>query len=451
MTVVGAEAPQWRSDHVWKMPTWFEPWLIVFILFGSMYVTRNKAYSIFRLRRSPYKPVSSPGASTPRTPRSSSNTDPGRPASRSFRSEQRQHPLKRRRVLGIWTVTTPNSSRFAAHPHSRLLAKFPFLVEMFYWVITLLFYKTTDFLSRWYYGGSERLWDVAQAHGLALLEIEGAVFGGGQTGTHRWAEWRIHHWFLNGAANDDSRGVGLTILNRVYALIHIPGTVGFIAYYYWAAPSFTRFATVRRTMTLLNLFAFVIFILYPCAPPRFLPAELGFVDTVNGEDAASMWMSGNFVNYLAAMPSMHFGYAFAIGCVFVHASGFLQSLPGGRRSGKRHSWTLVPGSGPEDDENELEKPDVADAADGVSPPGAVRRVWFLFFGLFYPSLILLAIVSTANHYFSDAFAAALVVLVSFLCNRVLMNFLPLEDWLLWMLRLEKPTPTTGRAWTKAEI
>merc|ERR1712054_399087 len=37
-------------------------------------------------------------------------------------------------------------------------------------------------------------------------------------------------------------------------------------------------------------------------------------------------MSGKFVNKLAAFPSMHFGYAFCIGCVFIADSGVLTGL-----------------------------------------------------------------------------------------------------------------------------
>jgi hypothetical protein len=37
----------------------------------------------------------------------------------------------------------------------------------------------------------------------------------------------------------------------------------------------------------------------------------------------------------------------------------------------------------------------------------------------------------------------LVTIIGFLCNRVFLVFLPLEDLLLWCLRLEKPVPSTA--------
>lgn len=162
-------------------------------------------------------------------------------------------------------------------------------------------------------------------------------------------------------------------------------------------------------MTLTNFIAFIIFVCYPCMPPRFLPQEYGFLDSVRHDDTQSVWMKGRYVNALAAMPSMHFGYAFCIGCTTMYHSGF------GRRTLER---------------------------------GEVRKSkWLaLFYALFaiaYPSWIFITIVATANHYYLDACVALLAVIIAFVCNRVFMVFLPLEDWLLWALRVDKPVPTTG--------
>lgn len=207
-------------------------------------------------------------------------------------------------------------------------------------------------------------------------------------------------------------------------------------------------------MTLLNMCAFLIFLLYPTMPPRFLPTEFGFIDTVNAEDAQSVWMSGQYVNKLAAMPSMHFGYAFAIGCVFIYESGFLQLLL------PRSKWHFLFDN--EESEDVIASNETNDEyVSGILTPPAspsvssgqgksvLSRNLFLFFGIFYPLWILLTIVATANHYFLDAVVATVCVLAAFLCNRVLLNFYPLEDWLLWALRLEKPPPTTG--WLRRKL
>lgn len=195
--------------------------LIVSILFTSMYLTRAKDFSILGGSKSPaYTPIA--GSPTSLSPRSSIDSDPL--TRRAFKTE---HPAKTRRVLGIWTVRTPNSSRFARHIHSRILQKFPFLIEMFYWVLQFFFYRLTAFSASVYYGGSKQMWDVAQNHALAVLEFETYLFGRGDvTGTARWTEWNVQQWFLTGARAGDWRGTFLTVLNRSYALIHIPGTVG---------------------------------------------------------------------------------------------------------------------------------------------------------------------------------------------------------------------------------
>lgn len=305
---------------------------------------------------------------------------------------------KKRRCCGL-LIYTPNTSRFASHFHSRIMQKFPFLMEMFYWIITYGFYRTTSITSQAIFSKSG-IWDVAQDHGLAVLDFE--QFG--------WAsflfplkEKNVQQWFLH------NHQTALTFLNRFYALVHIPGTVGFIAFWYYAAPNHKSFATVRRTMTLTNLLAFSIFILYPCMPPRLLPPSYGFVDSVRHDDAQSVWMSGKYVNSLAAMPSMHFGYSFCIGTTLIWHSGIFRS--------------------------KLE-------------PGEARKSWFwkifyLVVGIAYPTNILVTIVATANHYFMDATMATLVAIVAFLCNRIFLCLLPLEDLLLWSLRLEKPVPSTG--------
>ncbi|KAI0018995.1 integral membrane protein [Xylariomycetidae sp. FL0641] len=413
--------PDWHDRAQWKQEVWskwMEPLVIVIVLLSAMYTTRRKNYSILTGPRN----ESNRALLSPDSRRSSDEWDPTPSAGGS-----QDYPRKTRRVFGVWTVRTPNSSRFARNFHSKILAKFPFLIEMFYWVLAVILYRLTLYMTGIFYGGSQGLWNLAQRHGQSILEFEATLGGsGGITGSARYIEWRIQQWFLTGAAAGDWRGSAIHILNRVYALIHIPGTAAFIAYYYATAPTHRRFCIVRRSMSLANFVAFFVFTIYPCMPPRLLPKEYGFVDTVEAEDATSVWQKGDYVNALAAMPSMHFGYAFAIGSVLVYESGFLRRL---------HL--------PKNMDAELEAVELMKEKDGDVPRPAHSRIALLTIGIAYPSLILLAIISTANHYFLDAVAGAIVVTISFACNRFLLNFLPLEDWLLWALRLEKPEPTTG--------
>jgi len=170
-------------------------------------------------------------------------------------------------------------------------------------------------------------------------------------------------------------------------------------------------------MTLGNFAAFIIFCFFPCMPPRLLPASFGFQDTVRQGNAESVWVGGANVNQLAAMPSLHFTYAFVIGCTFFYHSGLLQILRGQR----------VPG--------------------GRSP---FKTFGFVLAGIFYPLLVLTVIVATANHYYLDAVVATFSVSMSFLCNRIWTIFLPAESLLCWVLRLKKPVPTTGQRYGTEE-
>ena len=272
-------------------------------------------------------------------------------------------------------------------------------MEMFYWVITFLLYRIARVTSQIIFSKTG-IWDVSQEHGLRILEFEQV---GPESFLFPIRELDVQQWFLQGHQR------ALASLNQAYALIHIPGTVAFIAWYYYVAPNHSTFATLRRTLTLTNHLAFLIFTGYPCMPPRLLPEEYGFVDTVRSGNAESVFMSGKYVNSLAAMPSMHFGYAFEIGCTMLYHSGIFRK-------------TLHPG--------EVSK-------------NIFWKLWYLIIGVVYPIMILVTIVATANHYWMDIIMALVVACLAFLCNKVYLVFLPLEDLLLWALRLDKPTPSTG--------
>lgn len=175
------------------------------------------------------------------------------------------------------------------------------------------------------------------------------------------------------------------------------------------APSHDHFALARRTMTLGNFSAFMIFSFWPCMPPRLLPESFGFRDTVRQDHAESVWVGGANVNQLAAMPSLHFTYAFIIGCTFLWHSGVLSMLRG-RRTGKSPIFSFI---------------------------------WIVA-GILYPILVLSIIVATANHYYMDAVVATFSVALSFLLNKIWFVLLPAEALLLRVLRLRKPIPSTAQ-------
>lgn len=326
-----------------------------------------------------------------------SDNDNGRQSSLAPKSRS----PKTRSCLGLGTVHTPNSSRYKNNVHSRVFQRFPFLVEMFYWIITWAFYRTTWYLANELYKDTG-IWHVAEKHALSILELE-------QLSRSRWLfpipEIEVQRWFTLGGHT-----TALSIMNRAYSLIHMPGTAGFIAWYYYVAPSHATFAIVRRTMTLTNFMAFLTFIFCPVMPPRLLPKEYGFLDTVHRDDAQSVWMSGRYVNALAAMPSMHLGYSFSIGCTLIYHSGLFR---------KRL------------EKNEVRK-------------NRFRRFFYFLCGALYPISILMVIIATANHYWLDAIVSVVYVCTAFWCNNIFNALLVLEDWFLFLIQAEKPIPSTGQ-------
>lgn len=126
-----------------------------------------------------------------------------------------KYPPKRRNCFGA-AIFTPNTARFRNNFHSRVLQRFPFLIEMFYWIINYAFYRFTAVASTALFAG-RGIWETAQAHGIAVLDAE-------EYSLLRFlfpiSERQVQQWFMHGHQD------ALTALNKAYALIHIPGTVG---------------------------------------------------------------------------------------------------------------------------------------------------------------------------------------------------------------------------------
>jgi len=121
------------------------------------------------------------------------------------------------------------------------------------------------------------------------------------------------------------------------------------------------------------------------------------------------------------MPSLHFGYSLMIGLTVLT----IPLAPEHRRSRSIH-LPLFNQSHP-------------DLAPQIRLP-STRRLACLVIGVAYPLSILIAIVSTANHFILDAVAGAIVCALGWKSNDILLNLLPLEDYFLWALRMHKPVP-----------
>jgi len=92
-----------------------------------------------------------------------------------------------------------------------------------------------------------------------------------------------------------------------YDVMHLALTFVLICFLWWARPVVYR--QLRIPLVLMNVIGFVVFWLYPVAPPRMLP---GFVDTVAATHAIGSWHSGQLAqaaNEFAAMPSLHVAWA----------------------------------------------------------------------------------------------------------------------------------------------
>ena len=160
---------------------------------------------------------------------------------------------------------------------------------------------------------------------------------------------------------------------------------------------------------------------------RFLPQTRGlhltwhsFVDTVHGPGGeGSIWTDNRFTNKFAAMPSLHFGYSLLIGLT-------IATIP----LNSAHPYTT-----------QFVLPFFNQSHPKLAPRITMpswRRMTCLLVGFLYPTIILVAIIATANHFILDAVAGSVVCGVAWWGNDVLLNLLALEDWFLWVVRIHKP-------------
>ena len=124
--------------------------------------------------------------------------------------------------------------------------------------------------------------------------------------------WLVHHEVLRVAANYE------------YAFTYILSAFLLLGWLYVRQPELYRWA--RTSFIVLNLVAFTVFASYPVAPPRMFP-ELGFVDTVTRGHTFGSWGNGmvDHANSLAAMPSLHLGWALWVSVVLGMIAGSVRT------------------------------------------------------------------------------------------------------------------------------
>ncbi len=129
-------------------------------------------------------------------------------------------------------------------------------------------------------------------------------------------ELALNHWLV-------PRGALRVAANYEYAITYIVSSLVLLVWLYRRRPTTYRWA--RTSFIVMNIVSLVCFAVYPVAPPRML-ADLGFTDTVVLDRTWGSWGSplGEQVNQLAAMPSLHIGWALWVSLILATtASGKL--------------------------------------------------------------------------------------------------------------------------------
>ena len=143
-----------------------------------------------------------------------------------------------------------------------------------------------------------------------------------------------------------------------YQFAHLSVTLGALVWCWWRrAQSYRR---ARNALVLTNVFGLVIFLLYPAAPPRFLPG-FGFVDSVANAGFGVTHGGPVTADQYGAFPSLHLAWAV---------------------------WTAL-------------------VAYRLVRSPKLRRLW-----LCYPAVTAVVVVVTGNHYLLDLVAGGLIALLT---------------------------------------
>jgi membrane-associated phospholipid phosphatase len=185
---------------------------------------------------------------------------------------------------------------------------------------------------------------------------------------HSFIELDVQRWAIDNP-------FFIHVADWMYINSHFLVTTTFLIWLYIARNHAYYF--VRNMFIIAMLFALVGYVLYPAAPPRFLP-EWGFQDTVADlVGAGASQTAGVLYNPYAAVPSMHVAFALMI------AIPAIQLV--------RHRWLKI--------------------------------VWS-----FYPALVTFVVIATGNHFWIDAALGALVAACAALLAREAVGRVRPEAW-----------------------
>jgi hypothetical protein len=186
--------------------------------------------------------------------------------------------------------------------------------------------------SRWIVSGDQ---SAAVEHAHWIIDLEQGIGVAVESSVQRALDGTVVLWLLNHAY-------------LAAQVVVVPATLIWLY-----RRDRERYRLLRDTVLITWLLALPVFGLFPVAPPRL--AHIGIVDTITHQTGLALdsKLTTSFYNPLAAVPSLHCGFALAV---------------------------------------------------SLSLAGAARHRWSRALALLWAPTIFLAVVATGNHYFFDIVA-----------------------------------------------
>lgn len=173
----------------------------------------------------------------------------------------------------------------------------------------------------------------------------------------------------------------IKLLNYYYVVAHFPVAIALLVWLFLRHP--LRYRSFRNLMAFVTFTGLILHVVFPLAPPRMMS---GFVDTMRefGPNIYPRNALAGTANQIAAMPSLHFGWAMIVAVAVI---AVLHS---------KWRWLVV----------------------------------------IHPVLMTLAIIATANHWWIDAAAAALIIVGAILASRALTAWAGDRRWSWTKMRFQ---------------
>jgi membrane-associated phospholipid phosphatase len=245
-------------------------------------------------------------------------------------------------------ITTPRAWS------ARGLTRLGWRTELLLFVAAYVVYN----VARWVFSGDL---SKAQEHARWIFDLERDAGVAVESSVQRAFDFEAAAW----------------VLSNLYLLAQLVVVPAVLIWLYRSSPAIYR--RLRDTIVATWLIAVPVFALFPVAPPRL--ADVGIADTVSQQ--AGVELTGRstiFYNQLAAVPSLHVGFAVAV---------------------------------------------------GVAAAFALRRPWAKALALLWGPVVSLSVVATGNHYVFDIAAGLLVTALGFFLGR------------LRLPRLRRPQPAAS--------